>query len=313
MTPEQFAAEQREFVILTEKQSAILLLAEFRELKSEISQFLTTNLTGTITIQKITENAFLERALDEIDVQIERITNPFSRIVTRGQQRVINFAARALRRFLEIESDGIFSVDQSAVQKLIGRTQSGTSLSNFFRRLKIPIREKAKAELIEGFALGESSRKIAKRINDVADTGLARALGISRDSTVYAYRSASIDFYKQTKSVSGYRFMSSLDVRTCIICWRLHGKVFKLKHKPFVHYQCRCVITPVFADEKNSIQTGIEQFNKLEKGYQKQILGNKRFELFENGNTLQSFISMKESKEFGEIPFIKPLADLISN
>ena len=121
-----------------------------------------------------------------------------------------------------------------------------------------------------------------------------------------AYRRASVEFYDNAGIVE-YRFMSVLDVRTCPICWSLHGRKFKLKVKPNIHVNCRCAIVPVIIGEK--IETGIEKFNKLEPGYQKQILGNKRFELFQNGNPLKSFIRADKSKEYGTIYKIRNLSE----
>src|SRR5262245_37512715 len=100
MTPQELAIEQREYLIRTEKRSAVVLIAEFEKLKQNINESLTANLRGTLTIQKLEENSFLEKVLSEIDAQLQGIKNPFTRIITRGQQRVINFAAEALNKFL---------------------------------------------------------------------------------------------------------------------------------------------------------------------------------------------------------------------
>ena len=66
MTPEQLAAEQRTFLIRTEKQSAILLAAEFDALKREISDYLIATLPGEITLATIEERNFLVRFLDKL-------------------------------------------------------------------------------------------------------------------------------------------------------------------------------------------------------------------------------------------------------
>jgi hypothetical protein len=68
------------------------------------------------------------------------------------------------------------------------------------------------------------------------------------------------------------------------------------------------VLCPVTKSSQN-IETGLERFEKLETGYQKQILGEKRFELYRKGVNLDSFVSSRESEEFGVQHFIKSLSD----
>lgn len=306
MTPQELAKLQRDFLILTEKRSAVALDAEFDSLKSEISLYLRSNLTKDTT-------RAAERFIDEIiallNVEAEKFARSASSIVASAQRGVINFAGGALKEFFPRLGSSIFSPDAEAVQKLIGRMQTGKSLLNYFRALKPHIAEQTRQALIEGFAAGDSSSQIVNRIGRQTGGERFRILTVSRNETVMAYRNASLSFYKNA-GISEYRFISSLDVRTCLICWRLHGTTWKLKTKPHIHTQCRCVVSPVLKNE-GQIKTGIELFNNLEKGVQKQILGRNRFELFENGTCdLSDFTGIKKSEEFGNTHFLKPLNDL---
>lgn len=309
MTPEQLAQEQREFLIRTEKESAVVVLAEFEILKKNISQYLTANLTGRSTVSKLYENSFLEKTLDEIEIQIERIKNPFARIITRGQQQVINFASVTLQKFLNVKTS-IFLPDREAIQKLIGRTQSGTTLARIFQRLKPAAREIAKKEFIEGFAIGEPVQMIAKRLSGVADVARHRALTISRTETNEAYRAASREFYAEA-DIKEYIWCARLSARTCLICWHLHGRKFKTSVKVFSHLNCGCVLIPR-AKNQTPLATGASQFSKLEGGFQKQILGTKRFELFQSGTEFNNFVGASKSEEFGERYFVKNLSEFSS-
>jgi hypothetical protein len=58
------------------------------------------------------------------------------------------------------------------------------------------------------------------------------------------------------------------------------------------------------------VETGAEKFAKLQPGFQKQILGPARYELYKSGTELNSFIGSAADKEFGEKHFIKPLSDM---
>lgn len=287
------------------------MLAEFEALKREISNYLISNLPGEITLAKIEERNFLARFLDKLSAEIDILSSPLARHIARAQKRVVNFAADSLKRFLPEVTTSIFSPDKEAIQKLINRTQRGESLLKAFSRLAEPVAKRAKAELIEGFSLGESAQQIAKRINDVSEVGYSRALMISRNETVMAYRNASIEFFDEAR-LTEYRFMSVLDVRTCLICWRLHGTTWKLKEKPHIHSGCRCCVLPVTKNTKE-IETGSERFAKLETGYQRSIMGEKRFNLYSNGVQLDGFVGVKTSEEFGQIHFIRPLSSFDEN
>lgn len=123
-----------------------------------------------------------------------------------------------------------------------------------------------------------------------------------------AYRNASIEFYDEA-DITEYRFLASLNPRTCLVCWRLHGTIWNLKHAPHIHTQCRCSVVPV-VKRGEKVQTGVELFDELEAGYQKEILGNSRFEMFRAGATLETFVGVKKSEDFGQSYFVKSLAEL---
>jgi SPP1 gp7 family putative phage head morphogenesis protein len=136
---------------------------------------------------------------------------------------VINSAADATKRFTQLSSS-IFRTDREAIKKLIGRTQDGGSLTNFFKRLDQPVREASKKALIEGFSKGEGADEIARRLRDAADIGRSRALTIARTETNEAYRAASREFLSGSGEIKKYVWLAVLDTRTCLICWALHGR-----------------------------------------------------------------------------------------
>ena len=310
MTAEQLARKQRDFLIDTEKQSAAVIFAEFDRMKREFSEYLARNYQSgekPTTLKNLYAANFLERLLLFLDNQLERISIPFSGAVAGAQKRMINFTGGSLKQYLPEISSSIFEPDKEAIRQLIGRTQTGASLQKFFSRLRPTIAQRARQSLIEGFAAGESSRAIAKRLNQVADIGQYRSLVISRNETVMAYRNASVGFFDEA-GITEYRFLSVLDPRTCLICWRLHGTIWKLKITPHIHTQCRCSIVPVLKSD-GRIKSGVERFGELETGFQKQILGAKRFEMFQSGVPLEDFVSFKESPDFGKTYIINPLSE----
>lgn len=304
MTSEEFAKLQRDFLIKIEKQSAIQIFNEFRLFNNQIGNYLTEN--PNVDLNSI------DNLIKEIESLLDKLSSPFYRIVARAQRQVINFSAESLKNYLKekvvakLESS-IFSPDNEAIKVLIGRTQSGEHLQKFFLRMKPDIAQKVKAELINGFSLGESNSQIAKRITDVSDVSRYRAMTISRTETNEAYRTATREFYGGA-DVKKYVWKSIRDHRTCLICWTLHNRVFKTSKKVFSRPNCRCVLLPYFGEDLGSSN---DDFLKLESGYQKQILGPKRFEMFQSGNLKIGDFVKSEKTKGGENFSIKNLSDLV--
>jgi SPP1 gp7 family putative phage head morphogenesis protein len=295
MTPEQLALQLRLFLIHAEKGTALLLNYEFDQLMIEVEEFLREN--------PLTDRSEIDDLLGQIDKRLAKRIVRFSSSVTNAQKRVIRSAAAANQRYTELSSS-IFDPDKEAIQKLVGRTQDGGSLTKLFSRLQQPVRDAAKDALIDGFAAGESAQTIAARLREAADIGKVRALTIARTETNEAYRAATREFYTEAK-IKQYVWMAVLDARTCVICWSLHGRVFNSNKKVFSHPNCRCTLIP-FKNGQN-IASGLDRFAKLEPGFQKQILGSSRFELFKGGAEISSFVGSKKDEEFGLRHFIRPL------
>jgi SPP1 gp7 family putative phage head morphogenesis protein len=300
MTPEELAKLQRDYLIRAEKRFFVLIAAEFEALKREIQQALIESDRTDLT--------FVEEFLTFVESRIEIISNPFTRIVTNAQNKVINFTSRVLKAYFPSLESKIFSPDKEAIQKLIGRSASGESLQKLFLKMRPEIAERTKAVLIGGFAEGKPAAAIAKDIKDVSGIARYNALRIARTETNEAYRAASREFYEAAE-IKKYVWKSVRDGRTCIICWSLHNKIFPTAKKIFSHPMCRCVLLP-YSGER--LEDSNADFLSLEKGAQKEILGPRRFELFESGNLrIDDFIRSQKSKEGdAEQYFIRNLSEL---
>jgi SPP1 gp7 family putative phage head morphogenesis protein len=295
MTSKQLAKLIREFLIATEMRSALRLLIEFEWIRKDLAAFF---------LEKGVKPESIDDVLAESETLIMRRSVRLVKIVSDAQRLVIKKTAKVLNAHL---NTAIFQPDAEALEKLIGRSQNGGSLTTLFHNLREPVREKAKEALLEGFEKGLGAREIASKLHNASDIGFGRALTISRTETNEVYRAASREMYKGA-GIGRYVWMANLDPRTCIICWRLHGTVWDTPVKVFGHANCRCTMVPL--DPRESIATGTERFDSLEPGFQKQILGPKRYELFKSGAGLDSFVGSQQTREFGLKHFIRPLIDL---
>lgn len=103
-----------------------------------------------------------------------------------------------------------------------------------------------------------------------------------------------------------YKYLATLDRRSCVVCGNYDGKVFKSltdAPKTPIHLNCRCLVIPIVkgfedfestrASEKGTVEgktdyaTWISQQNEKT---QKEILGSTRFDLLKKGVPISAFV-----------------------
>ena len=99
--------------------------------------------------------------------------------------------------------------------------------------------------LVQGIAMGHNPRKIADAIERNTKTSYNACERLARTEVLHFFNEATFKAYKE-HGVTEYRFIASLDERTCPVCGALDGKVFKLSERvegvnyPVIHPNCRC-------------------------------------------------------------------------
>ncbi len=128
---------------------------------------------------------------------------------------------------------------------------------------------KIREQLAEGIEAGESLDKISKRISNVFSEAKGyRANSIARTEVSRATNFATVEGYKQSEVVTGKKWLTALDERTCKACNAMNGKIvsidknffdknetfqdFKFDYdavaQPPLHVSCRCTVTPVIIE-----------------------------------------------------------------
>ena len=172
-----------------------------------------------------------------------------------------------------------------------------------------------------GYLTGETTQAIIRKVMgrvagnaQLAEVGKIQAL---RNSVTANTRTALQAFANETRMevfsrnddlFNGYRWVATLDRRTCIVCGAYDGKMYKnMKKIPDIplHVNCRCLVIPVmkndvgFTDTRASeggqvdVKITFEDWLKAQpKSIQKDVLGSTRYDLFEQGKAdLKTFIS----------------------
>lgn len=297
MASNQPGEDARRRLLAVEKKQSIATINEFAKIQTRIENELEKllrrideerrtkgNASPGLLIQQSRLRDLLNAVTDEIFVSSQKLGLDTSRL----QRSAIDIAQNAAGDYAQLEGNLSF-FDSAATRELIGIAGDGAPLTKHFARLAVPIRQGLFDALFFGIATGRTNQQIAREINAVVGNGAAAAMTIVRTETNRAYREATRKFYSDTETVIGWRWLAALDLRTCPICWAMHGKIFKTKTKFGSHVNCRCTMVPVFAGDPKT-PTGPEIFAGLTPAQQKTILGPARFDLYNRGAKLPDFV-----------------------
>lgn len=177
-------------------------------------------------------------------------------------------------------------------------------LDTDFRELELAMRQ----DLAASFALGEGIDLAVERLSKTTDTiGRQRLTVIARTEMQRVANRAAMEQYERNRDVvKRVQIIETLDDRTCLVCAVLDGQIRRLGSGdiPPFHPQCRGFITPVVMsleemglnkdDFPPSVQSVLdgepsdrvlypEWFKGQSDGFQRNILGDTRFELFKGG------------------------------
>lgn len=264
-------------------------------------------------------------AINDLGQQAATITTRDQRTaaLTAPQQaaRLVKAATEATGEasaaVMTAEASGAFNrLPADVIREVVGVSAKGSPVQDMFaaiaRDLGLETGERIKRAMVQGITLGWSPDRIAHLVRREADARggnpkrnpavVRRLHGAVRNETLRAYREATRATYLENGDVvQRWRWVSRRSPTTCIVCWSQDGKTFPL-NTPFAsHQNCRCVQTPVLADEKQDYVTGPEAFAKLEEGVQRDILGESAFNSLRNGEIggIDDFVELRTSAKWG--------------
>lgn len=305
--------DARKKLLEIERRRQMAVVLEFEKIKRRLDADLADLLARIDKQRRIDGNAspglLFQKArvgdlLDAVTDEIRKASFRLGLLTQTAQTSAIQIAKTQAAKTPELHTNLNF-FDAPATRELIGIAGDGSPLAVHFATLAAPLRTAMFDALFYGIAAGKGNGLIAREVRDAIGGTTARAMTIVRTETNRAYREATRQFYTEAPGVIGWRWLAALDLRTCPICWALHGKIFKTKTKFGTHPNCRCTLTPVFADEAAK-ETGPELFAKLNDAQRKTIVGPRRLELYKQGAELSDFVETTKTT-FGLGRQIKPL------
>jgi len=169
-----------------------------------------------------------------------------------------------------------------------------------------------------GYLTGMTAKQINRAVLGTADglnpgemQALRRSLEMNTRTMVASMATEARNAtYKANSSLfSGYRYVETLDSRTCLVCGSFGGKVFKeIEDAPKlpIHQNCRCLLTPVVKgmedfdddDTRASVDgpvsanmTYSDWLKTQPESVQRDILGPARFEMYQRGEPISGFVA----------------------
>jgi SPP1 gp7 family putative phage head morphogenesis protein len=259
-----------------------------------------------------------QRLLAQVLDEIARYTAYAERLVTTGQREMAALgldAAHAAIRASGVRG-GFNVLPVSAVEAMVGLAGDGSPLFDVLRKraLSPDAVEGLTQALVRGTALGWNPRKTARAMRSGLAEGLQKALVIARSEQLRVYRHATVEGYRQSGVVSGFRRLATKDARTCMACLVSDGEVFRLEQEMDDHPCGRCTAVPIIIGMPPvQWQTGAEWFGGLAESTQRRMLGDRRYELWREGRFgLEQLRRTAHSDVWGDSPRVATVAELVA-
>lgn len=270
---------------------------------------------GTVTSDLL----FADQRYRELLVQVQeevRTYSDFAEVqITEQQRRLARLGVAHGQQAISAQVATSFTrLPVAAVQHMVGMTGAGTPLRVLLERSWPASAEGMTRELVNGVALGYNPRKTARMMAQGMTDGLDRMLTIARTEQLRTYRQASLDSYRASNVVTGYRRLATHDARTCAACLMAEGTLYGLNEFMPTHPNCRCTTIPVVRGASPLIwRQGPEWFEAQSPATQRDILGKGHYYRWQNGDfNLRDLVTVKPNATWGDSLQVTPLKELVN-
>lgn len=244
------------------------------------------------------------------------------------QEKILGLAQQYIKDVEGGRVDFLYpSVEQiktSALFKPID-TKYGLTFQSYLESIATGLYNTWDSAIRTGYLTGMTTQQIVKnvlgsasQVGKLTQTGTMQAL---RNSVYANTRTALQSFANETRNrvydeneeyfgeEGGYKYkyLATLDSRTCLVCGELDGKLFKhIEDAPMLpqHRGCRCVLVPYFNIEgdKRASKDGYvgskvtfeKWLDDQDEKTQREVLGATRYKLFKDGTPMKEFVDNGE-------------------
>lgn len=145
----------------------------------------------------------------------------------------------------------------------------------------------------------------------VFDTGTRRAVATTQTATLDGYRDMAARVDAGSTVVTGWLWISALDLSSCSACWVMHGTLHPTTEPGPLDHPCgRCARLPVIG-EPPTVVDAQKKFRRLPRAQQAKILGPNRLRLFLAGDVRWADLATRQTGSGWRDTYTPtPLADL---
>lgn len=199
----------------------------------------------TVSADAVARDARFRALLAQLQLALNDYGAEAERVVDDGQRRRAAEGwqhAQALTRSVSGVGISLDRLPVEAVANIVSLARAGKPLS-LLMEARYPLAAQGMLDrLITGTALGWNPRKTARSMMEQGvSKGLNHVLLVARDQQLRAYRTASLQAYRQSGFVIGYKRLAARQPRTCLACLALDGKFYRLDEEMPLHPQDRCL------------------------------------------------------------------------
>lgn len=162
-------------------------------------------------------------------------------------------------------------------------------------------------------AVATRSPKADASLKAVFDTGARRAVATTQTATLDSYRDTAARVDAASNVVTGWLWISTLDLSSCSACWVMHGTLHPTTEPGPLDHPCgRCARLPVVG-EPPAVADAQKKFRRLPRTQQVKILGANRLRLFLAGDVRWADLATRRTNTGWRDSFVPAsLADLQS-
>ena len=276
------------------------------------------NVDNQRAVNLASRQGLLRKAKAEIDEYVDRVAEPE---VFERQDRAIRTGVQQAQSAIDAAGDGIISArsfDRLPVEEvrgLVGLAGDGSPLrATLLNQYAYSGVDGIMAELVTGVGVGRGPREMARR---AVRNGLSRSLNhmlvVMRTETLRSYRAASMEQYKHSGLVEGYKRLATKDSRVCLGCLLRDGEFYELGEIMPEHPNGRCAMVPVLiGGQAATWQSGADWLIQQDEPTQISIMGSQRHAAWRDGQfELEEAVKVTPNETWGASIGPKPLKDLV--
>lgn len=317
----QTAALFRRALRAGEQSAVAAMLQTWRGVESRLladMEALVASLEGgrPLTRRELLQLQRFQSLLAQTTQQLRALERVAAGIIEAGQIQAATQGIAAATTMIETVGLGVAfnRLPVTAVANLVSLARNGRPLAALLRPMYGLATEGILRELVNGLALGNGPRQVARRMVDAGlSDGLNHLLLVTRDQYNRAHRAAGLETYRNSGVVLGWVRLSARDARVCPACMALDGSEHATDEGIDTHPQCRCTTVPqVRGARPLQLGTGLEWFERQSPGVQRGILGPGVYDHWrETGFDLREIVAFRESETWGRSPVVRPLRELV--